>query len=227
MQFDPFLEYQSEQKELLTWSQSSAPCPLVKELRGLWATREQRSQSCPSVGKTCQEVKNYQLSLYMYNIFHVHPSYFAKTCVETMSLEEIGSEDEVEGFSCGYVPFGRSRTFGSRKDPVKKIVTCEYDEQFVKKMGRPRKKEEEKKYVKKSMVKGRPKSSKNKSSLQILMEQEKTWPTSTRYVYKMLRKPFKLKPFKNKEYKIKKKQWKDACKIVEKCLQKKLKKSRV
>lgn len=206
--FDPF----EDLKE--SWFELDTDTDLTKELRKLWITKNDRHYIIdypPKTEKDEQEEfeykQNRKYSLVMYNVFKIKSGYFEH------KDEEIEENENYE-FSYYIAEERRERKWnykdvGCRSKTYQVLGNDYSDEIIIRKRGRPTK--EIKSYVPKSNQKGRPKKSKNKSKIKLQIEQDQKFiQISTRKMYKLLLKPFKLKKFKA-PYKIGKIDWKKRC----------------
>lgn len=186
---------------------------LIGDLRKLWVTRVQRSQTVKETVPV--SVTDTRYELVMYNTFTVSESHFKNEMGDYDSEPQEITYWEPRPVQSGYK---WKHIMGSRKTNIKE------HESEKKKSGRPKKETHEKKYIPKTNKKGRPKNSKNKSEIKKSMEQEMNeLSISDKKYNKMLTKGFKLKPFRNKEYKIKKIDWKKRCNVIREHIDKKKK----
>lgn len=172
---------------------------ILDELRYLWNTRETRLNHV-EVKVTPLEKEDRKYSLVFYNVYKVSPGHFSSKLKE---------EEECE-FYYGLPRLDFVHEYGSRKSYIKEHI----DEEFIRKVGRPRK---ENKPIKEPKGRGRPKEAKNKTNLMKLISEKDPNQMTYKQIQKMLNKPFKLKKFK-KDYKFKKVEWKKISKMLEELL---------
>lgn len=213
LSFDPFESYYAEQLENLNFlnSKTNTQDPelyqLILEIRNLWVSRKERLQKFEEneqLEKIVAQEQRYELV--MYNTFTVSRTHF--TNEETNSDEEEITYWEPKAIASNYK---WKHTMGSRKTNIK-----ENSEEIPKrKVGRPKKEKNQNNIPPKTKGKGRPKNARNKSIIKKTLEEEMSQINiSPKKLQKMLKKNFKLKVFKNKEYKIKKTDWKKRCKVI-------------
>jgi hypothetical protein len=194
----------------------------VRQLRHLYVSsfermiqHETEEKNKPKVADQLFETER-RYVLVMYNVHSVRGNYFS---VPESTDPEL--EDDIEFSYWEPKAIGSNykwkHVMGSRKEKTIRLQEDEYDDEKKRRgPGRPKKKPSEKKYQQKYEKKGRPRGSTNKSKLKKWKDQDESQiQLSPKKLAKLLQKPFKPKVFKNKEYKIKKVEWKRRIKSID------------
>lgn len=209
----------------------STDTELICNLRNLWNTKEQRHYDIDYPKITEEEMKETELynkekkyALVMYNVFKVNSNYFKEEEIKESPDEEAEFHfymaKEYNKNDSNYSSW-KYCDVGCRSKQSILLQKNDYTDEPAPRRGRPKKEHKTNIYgkeLRKHNKKGRPKCSKNKSTLQIQETYDiRIQGMTLRKMIRLLKKPFPCKRFKA-DYKIGKVVWKKKCKIVEEFL---------